>query len=1350
MQEDRQTPKEDIQAQTKILRSTVAAAIIGEVSTAMRSLMSRTYTEVFGTPKRLKGFVLPLTTISQSNGGNQKAAFPTIMRKTVVDNCSQETAKRLTEQAKCAGGMNRFSVDYQRIPREIFDKIVGQEIDRRGAEMAGPILAGLDIAAWFKVNMQLSAQENYENTYKLLCGTCPNLQKKNVHSWSSLCSSALRVRNDYIGHISDDGLKLLMEKGLRKTFASFLEIAELLHCPAVNEAEYKTVQETFDQGESRLHWQVISFDDLQVSDLTHQEIRQILKDNRIDCQPDCALYKSREALSECLQQIRTAYQWVPLTQIQEFVGDGMTMEECEEAFRTCDVKVENGKAFCSSVDQLFGILSMAQDQRTQRQRAADLAEAEQQLRQELNLTNAELEKLRQDAQFRQQVEERVAARELKTLPRLNHLCSYEKGKLSADQLQELVSTHQLVLDPSVLRDAYGRRFITNELVPCMQILRSGGREVYFMVEATARYHLYKDYEAYKAAERAYNQEVWTAGREQERAAAKRRLDEMKSAGAAYLCMEDALHGPGLLRYVGIPSQESSDEESLRRFLEQNPALRVCVLTSGASRLPEVISHQEFPLCVVARVQRELPHAGGVSGTGQLCRIFPQYLPLVDGTGSEDLMDAFRRCYRVSAENYLVAEKEARPEENLPAENQSVSGEHAPAVGTPEGGTEAVQPAPILPAATAQAEEPAIPAPAVQEEPSAAAPVPQAVPKPESGEAAVSAPVPQVEPKLEDAEPAAVAAAPEKAALSHPALSQNRHGSRRTGAFRPAFPPVSELRQVQDQRLPLSRPVEAGDTLVTETGLQIRLTGRLREDRQEVEGGEGVLYCVDAPGQVAKIYHTSKNNYKLTSGRREKLEDMIAHNPGIKGLCWPTHLLYNQTREFVGYLMPLAPAGALSFQRSVMQMTKRTVCEELLPGWDRLDLVRTAQAVAGVVERLHQNNILVGDINDGNFMVDPKNSSKVYLVDCDSYQFDGYPCPVGTMDYTHPNTAARLGVSGDLHFGEFLRLEEEENYTLGILIFRILMLGQYPFSTRSGMTPAQAMREKIFPYTADEVDDIPEGESWMIWKNMPQKLTAAFLRTFKEWDAPSAAEWEHLLRNYVYSIENYGFSRELAPVKYHEFHPEDPFFVDVTCELDGVEFNMPIKLHKWLKRNHQHILCHGCKSALARFEKQPERLKCDQCGKWFQGNMRQAYLREKLGDKCYCEDCENVTFTCDGCGKEATISRADDENRRGDKRFCEACRKTESHVCEVCGKEYHTLRGSYLLTKQYQNAAMCPDCRSAKELHPTCCVCGEPFSLENNRWLLRRRYVDGRGFFCLKDLPSASPARETRRPDGRKR
>lgn len=444
----------------------------------------------------------------------------------------------------------------------------------------------------------------------------------------------------------------------------------------------------------------------------------------------------------------------------------------------------------------------------------------------------------------------------------------------------------------------------------------------------------------------------------------------------------------------------------------------------------------------------------------------------------------------------------------------------------------------------------------------------------------------------------------------------------TATFAPNLP----LRHMDETLLSCSVHPTAGMVLHTEDGDIVTLRGVLMEENEEAKGGEGNLFLTDLPGQVAKLY----NAEHLTAGRRDKLDAMLRHDPQIPGLCWPTHMLYTAAGEFLGYTMPQAPDGSLPFSKSVLRIGSPSVHETLLPGWDRFDLVQAARSAAAIVAQLHRRNILMGDVNAGNFMVDPKNSANVFVVDTDSFQLGGFPCPVGVEDFTHPGTAKRLGVTGELKYDTFLRTDDEENYVLAILIFKVLFLNQNPFVTKTKMTYREAMAQKKFPYalTGDNYE-VPAGDNWMIWKNLPRKITDAFTEAFTQWKCATAYEWVGLLDYYAASISKYGFSRELAPAKYHEFNPDNPIYVDLVCPCCHREFNIHknryAKLHD---EYHTPIFCRSCSTSLELHgaEILPGSLVCVKCGKRYDATFRENMIARAEPQRAICPRCRSRRFT----------------------------------------------------------------------------------------------------------------------------
>jgi len=68
----------------------------------------------------------------------------------------------------------------------------------------------------------------------------------------------------------------------------------------------------------------------------------------------------------------------------------------------------------------------------------------------------------------------------------------------------------------------------------------------------------------------------------------------------------------------------------------------------------------------------------------------------------------------------------------------------------------------------------------------------------------------------------------------------------------------------------------------------------------------------------------------------------------------------------------------------------------------------------------------------------KDENKVYFIDTDSFQIEGYPCPVGMISYTRP-------LHHKKRYNSYLRTKADDIFAVTILVFQILMLGKHPYS-----------------------------------------------------------------------------------------------------------------------------------------------------------------------------------------------------------------------------------------------------------------------------------------------------------------
>jgi len=202
-----------------------------------------------------------------------------------------------------------------------------------------------------------------------------------------------------------------------------------------------------------------------------------------------------------------------------------------------------------------------------------------------------------------------------------------------------------------------------------------------------------------------------------------------------------------------------------------------------------------------------------------------------------------------------------------------------------------------------------------------------------------------------------------------------------------------------------------------------------------------------------------------------------------------------------------------------------------PTWNRYNLVKLAITWLEKVTKLHQRDILIGDINPNNFLI--VSDTEVYFVDTDSYQIKDYVCPVGMANFTAPEIQ-------NSDFTSFYRTPQHEYFAIATLLFMILLPGKPPFSHQGGGDPRENIRERAFPYPLGEISGqaAPPGPWRFIWSHLPFKTKEAFYNCFTKDIRISADEWLELMRSYKHALEvgylsSSGGSHDLFPAVFKE-------------------------------------------------------------------------------------------------------------------------------------------------------------------------------------------------------------------------
>ena len=341
-----------------------------------------------------------------------------------------------------------------------------------------------------------------------------------------------------------------------------------------------------------------------------------------------------------------------------------------------------------------------------------------------------------------------------------------------------------------------------------------------------------------------------------------------------------------------------------------------------------------------------------------------------------------------------------------------------------------------------------------------------------------------------------------------------------------FRVVTAVSDVPDAAMTVSLVPGQGDEVVAVRGAD-RKTLRLGEILGH--GGEGIVYRTNIPGIVAKIYFKDK----IKRHKYEKLKLMLTKELDCEGICLPMAMIFNTRNEFVGYLMRQAEGQTLKkfLFRPLPEIQKR------LSDWKKTDSVQLCITILEKLKYLHDRNIVLGDINELNILI--ASPTKVYFVDTDSYQVEGFPCLVGTAYFTAPEIQRQRPA---------LLSVEQDLFAVATLLFMIMLPGKPPYAMQGG---ADDFRDNIiegdfsYPFKEQKNGKVPPGRWRYIWSHLSYDIKCAFYHSFRRDDGEHYAperryrvdEWLELFHNYHYALtkgkmrETDEMSLELLPIRF---------------------------------------------------------------------------------------------------------------------------------------------------------------------------------------------------------------------------
>ncbi|MFT3827979.1 MAG: protein kinase [Chitinophagaceae bacterium] len=228
-------------------------------------------------------------------------------------------------------------------------------------------------------------------------------------------------------------------------------------------------------------------------------------------------------------------------------------------------------------------------------------------------------------------------------------------------------------------------------------------------------------------------------------------------------------------------------------------------------------------------------------------------------------------------------------------------------------------------------------------------------------------------------------------------------------------------------------------------------------REIGRGGEGqVLEVREDSTLVAKIY-----SEPLEPVKRNKLQYMVSmQQSSIHSFAaWPKDLLFDASGVITGFTMRRLD-GYVPLHMLFSPLDRK----KMFPDKGYNFLSHVARNLATALHQLHTAGIVIGDINEGNILVD--NKGFIAFIDCDSFQLNKgsqyYYCEVGITRYTPPELLERGS------FENVVRTINTDSFSLSILLFQLLFMGRHPYAGRNlskeDIDEEKAIRTGEFAYS----------------------------------------------------------------------------------------------------------------------------------------------------------------------------------------------------------------------------------------------------------------------------------------------
>ena len=214
------------------------------------------------------------------------------------------------------------------------------------------------------------------------------------------------------------------------------------------------------------------------------------------------------------------------------------------------------------------------------------------------------------------------------------------------------------------------------------------------------------------------------------------------------------------------------------------------------------------------------------------------------------------------------------------------------------------------------------------------------------------------------------------------------------------------------------------------------------DQRIKSSGEGEIWTTQKYSYRKK--YLIKIYYEVTPARIKKLEVMVAYKPknfhgSQQAWAWPEYLLADETGKIIGFVMEFIEDSKLLINIYNPQLRNK-INSQFHWSVDWLFLHHTAKNIATIIQSLHSQDYVIGDMKPQNILVNRYASASI--IDTDSFQVhhpqtkEIYHCLVGSEEFTPPELLEK-------ELAKIVQTPTHDNFRLALIIYHLLF-GEHPF------------------------------------------------------------------------------------------------------------------------------------------------------------------------------------------------------------------------------------------------------------------------------------------------------------------